>query len=109
MEQKTDRFYPSAPLEKNIYLEKRLEKNLNDVNSFNNSINEIKEVISHFKHKNYKSKKKNKKYKTIATILKSFDTILNYCHNNKSYYVESYRNRIDSDTFIDWNSMWNII
>ena len=38
MEQKTERFYPSAPLE-NIDLEQRLEKRLKDVNSFNNEIN----------------------------------------------------------------------
>ena len=36
MDQKTERLYPSAPL-KNIDLEQRLEKNLNDVNSFKNS------------------------------------------------------------------------
>ena len=39
MEQKTDRLYPSAPLEnKNDDLEQRLEKKFNDVNSFNNHI-----------------------------------------------------------------------
>ena len=36
MEAKTDRLYPRAPLEKDIDLEQRLEKDLNDVNSFNN-------------------------------------------------------------------------
>ena len=40
MEAKTDRFYPSAPLE-NIDIEERLEKKLNVVDSFNNSINNI--------------------------------------------------------------------
>ena len=60
MEQKRDRLYPSAPLEKNIDLEQRLEKKLNDVNSFNNHINNIKELISYFKDKNNKSKKKYK-------------------------------------------------
>ena len=33
MEQKGDRFYLSAPLEKDIDLEQRLEKKLKDVNS----------------------------------------------------------------------------
>ena len=42
MEAKTDRLYPSAPLEKDTNLEQRLEKELNDVNSFNNHINNIK-------------------------------------------------------------------
>ena len=46
MEAKTDKLYPSAPLLKNIDLEKRLEKKLNDVNSFNNHINNIKEMIT---------------------------------------------------------------
>ena len=45
MEQKCDRLYPSAPL-KNIDLEQRLAKKLNDVNSFNNHINNIKEMIT---------------------------------------------------------------
>ena len=60
MDQKCDRLYPSAPLEK-IDLEQRLEKKLNDVNSFNNHINNIKEMITYFKDKNNKSKKKYKK------------------------------------------------
>ena len=76
MEGKTDRLYPSAPLEKDINLEQRLEKKLNDVNSFNNSINNIKEMITYFKDKNNKSKKRYKKYKTLTTILNSFDTIV---------------------------------
>ena len=76
MEAKTDRLYPSAPLERNIHLEQRLEKKLNDVNSFNNSMNNIKEMITYFKDKNNKSKTKYKKYKTITTILKSFDTFV---------------------------------
>ena len=63
MEQKTDRLYSSAPLEKNIDLEQRLEKKLKDVKSFNNSINSNKEMIAFFKDKNNKSKKKNKKVK----------------------------------------------
>ena len=55
MEAKTDRLYPSAPLQ-NIDLEQRLEKKLNNVNSFNNSINNIKEMITYFKDLNNKSK-----------------------------------------------------
>ena len=59
MEQKCDRLYPLAPFEnKNIDLEQRLEKKLNDVNSFNNHINIIKEMMTYFKDKNHKSKKK---------------------------------------------------
>ena len=57
MEAKTDRFYPSAPLE-NIDVERRSEKKLNDVNSSNNHINNIKEMIAYFKDENNKSKKK---------------------------------------------------
>ena len=73
MDQKTDRIYPTAPLEKNINLEQRLQKKLNDVNSFNYHINNTKEVFTHFKDKNNKSKKKYKQYKTITTTLKSID------------------------------------
>ena len=76
MDQKCDRIYPSAPLEKNIDLEQRLEKKLNDLNSFNNHIKNIKEMIQYFKDKNNESKKIEKKYKTLITILKSFDTIV---------------------------------
>ena len=61
MDQKCDRLYPSAPLEK-IDLEQRLEKKINDVNSFNNSINNIKEMTSYFKNINHKSKKRYKNY-----------------------------------------------
>ena len=50
MQAKTERLYPTAPLE-NIDLEQRLEKKLNDVNSLNNSINNIKEMITYFKDK----------------------------------------------------------
>ena len=58
MEQKCDRLYPSAPFEnKNIDLEQKLEKRLNDVNSFNNHINNIKEMITSSEDKNNKSKK----------------------------------------------------
>ena len=77
MEQKCDRLYPSAPFEnKNIDLEQRLEKKLNDVNSFNNHINNIKEMITYFKDKNHKSKKRYKNYKTLNTILESVDSIV---------------------------------
>ena len=74
MQQKTDRFYPSAPLENND-LEQRLQKKVYDVNSFINHINNIKETITYFKDKNHKSKKKNKNYKTLNTILESVDSI----------------------------------
>ena len=73
MEQKSDRLYPSAPLEKK-YLE-RLEKQSNDVNSFNNHINKIKEMITYFKD-SHKSKKTYKKHKMLTTIIRSFDTIV---------------------------------
>ena len=43
MNQKSDKLYRSAPLEK-IDFEQRLEKKLNDVNSFNNHINNINEI-----------------------------------------------------------------
>ena len=76
METKTDRLYPSAPLEKDIDLEKRLEKKRIDVNSFNKHINNIKEMITYFKDKNHKSKKKYKNYKTLNTILESVDSIV---------------------------------
>ena len=76
METKTDKLYPSAPLLKNIDLEKRLEKKINDVNSFNNHINNIKEMITYFKDKNHKSKKKYKNYKTLNTVLESVDSIV---------------------------------
>ena len=76
MEQKCDRLYPSAPLLKNIDLEKRLEKKTNDVNSFNNHVNDIKEMITYFKDKNHKSKKKYKIYKTLNTILESVDSMV---------------------------------
>ena len=76
MEQKCDKFYPSAPLLENIDLEKRLEKKINVVNSLNNHVNNIKEMITYFKDKNHKSKKRYKKYKTLNTILESVDSIV---------------------------------
>ena len=76
MDEKCDRLYPSAPLEKNIDLEQRLEKNSNEVNSFNNHINNIKDMITYFTNKNKKSKKKYKNYKTLNTILESVDSIV---------------------------------
>ena len=75
MEQKCDKFYPSAPLLENIDLEKRLEKKINDVNSFNNHISNIKEMITYFKDKNQKSRKRYKNYKTLNTVLESVDSI----------------------------------
>ena len=45
MDQKTDRLYPSAPLE-NIDLEQRIEKTINDVNSSYYHMNNIKEMIT---------------------------------------------------------------
>ena len=75
MEQKCERLYPSAPLEK-IDLEQRLEKKLNDVNSFNNSINNITEMITYFKDKNNKPKKRYKNYRTLNTVLESDDSIV---------------------------------
>ena len=76
MEAKTDKLYPSAPLLKNIDLEKRLEKKINDVNSFNNHVNNIKEMITSFKTKNHKSKKKYKNYKILNTVLETVDSIV---------------------------------
>ena len=85
MDQKTDRLYQNLPFEKkNIDLEQRLEKKLNDVNSFNNHINNIKEMITYFKDENNKSKKKYKKYKTLTTILKSFDTFVIFATTSSS-------------------------
>ena len=40
MEQRSDRMYPSVPLE-NIDSELRVEEKLNDVNLINNSVNNI--------------------------------------------------------------------
>ena len=51
MDQKTDKLYPSAPLLENIDLEKRLEKEIIDVNSFNDHISNIEEMITYFKDK----------------------------------------------------------
>ena len=76
MDQKTDRIYPSAPLEKDFELEQRLEKKINAVNSFNNHINNIKEMIAFFKNQNNKSKKKYKIYKSLNTILESVDSVV---------------------------------
>ena len=73
MDQKTDRLYPSAPVE-NIDLERRKEKNWMMLR-FNRHISNIKKIIAYFNDKNHKSKK-NKKYKTLTTILKSTDTIV---------------------------------
>ena len=75
MDQKSDRLYPSAPLQNNG-LEQRVEKKLNNVDSFNNHINNIKEMITYFKNEKHKSIKRSKNYKTLITIIKSFDTIV---------------------------------
>ena len=75
MEQKTDRLYPTTPLEKDD-LEQKVEKKLNDVNSYYYSNNDIKEMSTYFKDTNRKTKKKNKEYKKLTTKLKSFDTIV---------------------------------
>ena len=56
MEQKCDRFYPTAPLQ-NIDLEQRLEKKINDVNSFNHHVNNNKETITYFKTKTLNQKR----------------------------------------------------
>ena len=60
MEQKKEKLYPSAPFEKNIDLEQRLDKKLNDVKSFINSINNMKEMIMYVTDKNFKPKKNHK-------------------------------------------------
>ena len=54
MEQKTEKLYPSALLEKYDF-EQRLEKKLNDVNSFTNHIKNNNETITYFKDENNKS------------------------------------------------------
>ena len=82
--EKTDSLYPSAPLE-NIDLERRFEKNLNDVNSFKNHIINSKEMITYFKYENNKSKKKYEKYKTFTTILISFDTFVIIATTSSSF------------------------
>ena len=56
MEQKSDRLFSSAPLEKKIDLEQRLEKKIIDVISFTNHINNIKEMITYFRDKNHNRK-----------------------------------------------------
>ena len=76
MEQKLKKFYPSAPLEKNIDSEQRLEKKLNNVNSFNNHIITKKEMITYSKDKNNKSEKKYINYKTLNTVLEFVDSIV---------------------------------
>ena len=56
MEQRSDRFYRSAPIENND-LEQRSEKKLKDVNSFKISTKNIKEMIAYIKDNSHKSKK----------------------------------------------------
>ena len=64
MDQKTDRLYPSA----------RLEKKINNVYSLNNHINNNEGMILYFKDKNSKSKKRYKFYKTLNAVLESIDS-----------------------------------
>ena len=75
MEERSDRFYPSALLGNND-LEQRLEKKFNDLNSFNNHINNIKYMITYFKDRNHKSKKGYQNFKTLNTLIESVDTIV---------------------------------
>ena len=67
--------YPSASLKK-YDLERRLERNLNDVNGFNNSIINMRAKITHFKDKLYKRKKIYNTCKTHISILDSVDTVV---------------------------------
>ena len=106
MEQKIDRLYPSAPLEKDINLEQRLEKKINDVNSFNNHINNLTEMITYSKGKNHKSKNKYKTYKTLTTILKSFDTFVIMAATSSSITLSFSWNWFDKNTNINWYSVW---
>ena len=76
MEQKTDRLYPSPPLEKEFDLEHRLKKRINNVNSFDNHNNNIEEMITYFKDKNHNTKKRYKNYKTLNTVFESVDSII---------------------------------
>ena len=75
MEQRSDRLYPSPPLEKDN-LEQRLEKKINDIHSFNNSIENIKEMTTYFKDNNHRSKRKYRNYKTLNKILEFVDTVV---------------------------------
>ena len=59
MDQKSDRLYPSAPLE-NIDFGKKIEKKINDVNSFNTHINNIKAIITFSKIKTSNQKRNTK-------------------------------------------------
>ena len=68
MDQKTDRLYPTGPLEKSFHLEQKLEKHLNDVNSFTHHISYIKEMLTYFKYKNNKSKRNIKNINTNYNI-----------------------------------------
>ena len=67
MVQRTDRIYPSAPLE-NSDLEQRLEMKINDLKSFNNYINNIEEIVTYCKDKSLKSKYKHKKYNNLRVV-----------------------------------------
>ena len=72
MDQKTDRLYPSPPLE--IFdLEQRLEKKTMLTVLITISTT-WKEMITYFKDKNHKSKKRYKKYETLNTVTESVDS-----------------------------------
>ena len=109
MDQICDRLYPSAPFEnKNIDLEQKLEKKINDVNSLNNHINNIKEKITNFKDKNNKSKKRFYDFKTLTTILKSFDTFVIITTTSSSITLSLTGIGYHSNTYNNSISMWII-
>ena len=83
MEQRTDRLYPFATLERDD-VEQRIEKKLNDVNSFQNSINNKKVIITYLKEKNNNSKKIYKKYNMLTAICNSFGMIVNFATTSNS-------------------------
>ena len=107
MQQKAERFYPSAPsMRYDKDLDQRLEKKLKHVTSFNNSDINIKGMLPYLENKNTYSKKKYKKYKTLTTSLKSFGTIVVIATTSSS--ITFYGNRFNSYTNINFNSMWII-
>ena len=108
MEQKTDRLYPSAPLENND-LEQRPKKKLNDINSFNSSIKNIKEMITYFKDKNNKSKKIYENYQNLKTVLESVDIINYYWSNVNFYNFIEYWYWFGCFTNISWYCWYSII
>ena len=62
--------------EKNTDLERRFEKNLNDVISFNISDENNKEMITYLKDKSRESKMHYKNHKMLTSILESVDTVV---------------------------------